>query len=324
MDFHLQFPIPPFKEKITYEQQLLFTGSCFAEHTGEKLQRLKFNVTVNPSGILYNPFSIAAALESYMQNAGLPESALFFDGNCWSSWQHHSRFSHPDKAVCLDTINASLSDAHAVLKNAEWLFITFGSAFVYRHRAENKIVANCHKLPQKEFEKSLCSAAAIVEEYSALIKQLKDFNSRLKIVLTVSPVRYMRDGVVENTLSKAMLIQAVHELAGQHAHVFYFPAYELVTDDLRDYRFYQADLVHPNGQAIAYVFEKLAACSFADETKELLEKVRGIIAAKEHRPLHADTAAYARFRETYLQRVKTMQQEHPYLDLAEELEHFSC
>lgn len=323
MDFHLQFPIPPFEHKIAYPQQLLFVGSCFAENIGAELQRLKFTTCINPHGILYNPSALATALKSYINDETVKEEELFFSNDRWNSWAHHSRFSNPDKEECLQQINAQISDAHDVLKNAEWLFITFGSAFVYRHMETGKIVGNCHKAPQKEFIKSLPASADIVTEYNALIQTLKTFNPKLRVVFTVSPVRYIRDGVVENNLSKAILLQAVHELAKQHDHIFYFPAYELVIDDLRDYRFYKADLVHPNEQAITYVFEKLRECCFSDETKLLAERIRELITAGEHRPQHAGTAAFHKFKASALRRTKELQQQFPFIDLSNEIKYFS-
>ena len=323
MEFHLQFPIPPFRQKIAYPQQLLLIGSCFAENIGAELQRLKFSTCINPHGILYNPAAIATALKSYIADERMEERELFFAGDCWNSWQHHSRFSHTDKSLCLEAINSRIAEAHRALKNAEWLFITFGSAFSYMHAATKQRVGNCHKVPQKEFVKSLLSAAEITAMYNELTGQLKALNPALKIVFTVSPVRYIRDGVVENNLSKAVLLQSVHALVQQHEHIFYFPAYELVIDDLRDYRFYNADLVHPNSQAIAYVFEKLRECCFGEEAKQLAEKIRGLITAREHRPQQPGTAASQEFKAAALRRAEQLLQQFPFLDLSDEINHFS-
>ncbi|MCW3084391.1 MAG: hypothetical protein JWP12_1757 [Bacteroidetes bacterium] len=322
MDFHLSFPVTPFSRQLNYSHSLLFVGSCFAENIGEKMQRSKFNAAINPHGILYNPASMAVALKSYMNNTSVKESDLFFANDCWNSWEHHSRFSNPDKAVCFTGINNSIEQAHLQLKNAKWLFVTFGSAFIYTHTAGNKLAGNCHKVPNNQFVKSLLSADEIIKEYTSLIAQLKEFNPDLNIVFTVSPVRYIRDGVVENNLSKAVLIQSVHALVKQNENAFYFPAYELIIDDLRDYRFYKPDLVHPTQQAIDYVFEKLMDCSFDGDTKKLFEKISDLVTAMEHRPFNKDAAAFQKFKATYLQRAVNIQEDFPSLDLKKELEYF--
>lgn len=321
MNFHLQFPIPSFENKISYSHKMLFMGSCFAENIGRKMQEYKLDVNINPHGVLYNPESIAAALGSYISNKKAQENELFYTNGLWHSWQHHSRFSNPDKAACLKQINEQISAAHAFIKKAEWLFITFGSAFTYTHAAENKVVGNCHKIPQKEFTKSLQSVTGIVNDYTLLLAELKKINPALNIVFTVSPVRYVRDGVVENNVSKGILLQAVHELTKNNP-ALYFPAYELVIDDLRDYRFYDTDLVHPNGQAINYVFEKLKAAAFDDPAHQLFEKINDLLSAKKHRAFNEHTEQHKKFKAAYLQRCKDLQKEYPFLDLVEELNYF--
>ncbi len=318
MNFHLQFPIRPFPQKINYSHSVFFIGSCFGENIAELMKEHKFITTANPHGILYNPLSIAVAIRRYIKNDRLTESELFFANECWNSWEHHSRFSNPNKQKCLSEINKSISEAHIALKNAEWLFITFGSAFVYKREA--KVIGNCHKQAQKEFLKELLSTSEMVEEYSKLISQLILFNSKLKIVFTVSPVRYIRDGVVENNLSKARLIDATHQLVSKS--VFYFPSFELVIDDLRDYRFYKEDLVHPNEQAINYVFEKFVAANFDEKTMQLFQSIKEIRTAKKHKPSNADNVLYKKFQENFLERCKKIQLEHPNLDFKNELEYF--
>ncbi len=319
MNFYLQFPIPSFPQKINYSHSSLFIGSCFAENIGELMKDYKFNTQINPHGILYNPSSIAIALRRYMKIDFVTENELFFANDCWNSWEHHSRFSNPDKQKCLLEINKNISDAHVSLKNTEWLFITFGSAFAYTK--SGKLVGNCHKQPQKEFSKQLLNTSEIVEEYKILISELKKFNPKLQIVFTISPVRYVRDGVVENNLSKARLIGAVHQL--KNKNVFYFPAYELIIDDLRDYRFYKEDMVHPNEQAIEYVFKKFIKACFDDKTITLFEKIKEIISAKKHKPFNSETESHKKFQFTYLERCKKMQIENPFLDLSEEIKYFS-
>jgi hypothetical protein len=322
MNFHLQFQVPPFSSKLKYDDSVVFIGSCFAEHIASQMQQYKFNTLLNPHGILYNPQSIASSLYSYINKSLVKEQDLFQASGVYHSWQHHSQFSNASKDVCLQYINEEIQQAHAVLKKADWLFITLGSAYVYKHKQTDTYVSNCHKQPSQEFEKELLSLEKLLHLYKQLIADLQKWNSHLKIVFTVSPVRYIRDGVIENTRSKARLFELVHALTDSEK-VLYFPAYELVIDDLRDYRFYKADLVHPTDQAIEYVFEKLIQAAFDASTQQLFEKIKDVVKAKAHRVFQEETTAHQKFRTTYFNRCKQLQQEFPFLTLQEEMEYFS-
>jgi hypothetical protein len=323
MNFHLEFTIPPFPHQLNYRDKLLFIGSCFAENIGVKMEELKFRTVMNPHGVLYNPLAIEKAISRYVNNGLLNEDELFFANECWNSWEHHSRYSHPDKVLCLQQINTSITAAHEQLKNAKWLFITFGTAFSYSLRSSGIPVANCHKVPQKEFTKSLLNPEEIITAYKDLFTAMEKLNPELKIVLTVSPVRYVRDGAVENNISKAILLQSVHHLVEQHAHVFYFPAYELVIDDLRDYRFYKEDLVHPNEQAIGYVFEKLKDAAFSEEAKETCKEISEIRNAAAHRPFNESSEAHKKFKAVFVKRCTRLQQNFPFLNFDAELNYFT-
>lgn len=322
MNFHLSFPIKKLTNEINYSDKLFFMGSCFAESIGTLTQQYKFNSIINPHGILYNPASIKTALIRYTTNTQVNADELFYANDCWNSWEHHSRYSNPEKTTCINTINEHISNAHEQLKKTEWLFITFGSAFVYQLNNTNKYVGNCHKVPQKEFTKTLLTINEITSEYSLLIKQLNAINKNLKIVFTVSPVRYVRDGVIENTLSKARLIEATHAIVANHNNALYFPAYELMMDDLRDYRFYKTDLVHPTEQAIEYIFEKLVETTFSNESKLTLEKVKDIMKATQHRAFNNNSESFIKFKRTYAERCKQLQKEYSFLDLSSEIEYF--
>ncbi len=317
MDFHLQFPIVPFTEKINYRQSCLFMGSCFAENIGELMEKYKFDITINPNGIVYNPASIAIALRKYIANYRVTESDLFYANEVWNSWEHHSSFSVSHKGVAKEGMNCEYAEAHDLIQNIDWLFITFGSAYYYKRAKTGQIVANCHKQPQKEFTKQLLSTEEIVSDYTALITELKAINPKLKIVFTVSPVRYIRDGVVENNRSKARLIESVHQLKETNTNLFYFPAYELVMDDLRDYRFFAEDLTHPNKSAIDYVFDKWMETLFDNETKTLFNRIKSIVTDYNHRPFHSETDAHKQFIALYQERAKQLQNEFPFLNLEE-------
>jgi len=320
MKFHLNFTIPSFEHKISYSHKQLFAGSCFAENIGETMQHYKFNAIINPHGVLFNPASIAVALRRYIDNNIMQENELFFANECWNSWEHHSRFSTTDKQTCLKLINNTISSTHDFLKQTDWLFITFGSAFFYKRKSTGELVGNCHKVPQNEFVKQMWLISEIVADYVKLIKQLQEVNPNIKIIFTVSPVRHLGDGVVENNLSKSILIGAVHEILKNSNNSFYFPAYELMMDDLRDYRFYQADLVHPNEQAIHYIFKKLMESAFDEDTKQLFEKIKEIITAGLHRPFNSNTEAFQKFKAVYSERCNQLQKEYPFLNLLDKAE----
>ncbi len=271
---------------------------------------------------MYNPISIAAAIHRYLEHDLVVKEDLFFANDCYHSNEHHSKFSNTSAHKCLEKINEELTKAHHALKTTSWLFITFGSAHIYKNKQTGEYVGNCHKQPAQLFSKELLRTDEMIMAWQQLIHKLQRCNNKLKIVFTVSPVRYIRDGIIENTLSKSRLIELVHTLCNQNSSVFYFPAYELVMDDLRDYRFFKADLVHPTEQAIEYVFEKLKDILFDDKTAALFEKIKDVIKAKEHRMLN-HTTAHEQFKTTYLNRCIQLKKEHPFLNLEEELKHFT-
>jgi hypothetical protein len=316
MEFRLNHTPKPFPFTISHKDPVLLIGSCFAENIGEYLVRDKFDCKINPNGILFNPISIANALTSYMNKS---ESFLIVKGNeFYQSLNHHGDFSFSNENELKDAISKTHHDSFVFLKECKCLILTFGSAFTYRHLKLNTIVANCHKLPQSEFRKELLKTEEIVKVYADLLKDLKTFNPDLKIILTVSPVMYLRDGVEQNTLSKSILIQSVHELVEKHSNCFYFPAFELVNDDLRDYRFYKEDLAHPNNIAIKYVWNKFSEVAFSKETLILIEKIEEIVQAASHRPINESSISHQQFKKNYLQRCLDLEKEFPNLDLSKE------
>ena len=228
------------------------------------MQNLKFDVLQNPNGILYDPVSISSALVSYIENKKFTEDDLFLLDELWHSWQHHSVFSGMNKENVLQNINHSQFEAHQFLKTSSWLIITAGTSYNYQLKKSGEPVANCHKAPQDFFEKKLLPVEDIIYNLSTAVSKVQSFNPQLKIIFTISPVRHVRDGVIENNRSKARLIEAIHSVREKTQNVFYFPAYELIIDVLRDYRFYKKDLVHPSGTATEFVFETFCN-AFVDE-----------------------------------------------------------
>jgi hypothetical protein len=323
MQFFATIHIKPFEPAVSYRDKILLTGSCFTEHIGNFLIETKFNALQNPNGILFDPISVSSSLLSYVQSKRYVEEDLFYLNETWNSWHHHSRFSDPDKNECLAIINQSQQQAHEFLKEADWLIITLGSAFTYKLSDSYQPVANCHKAPAQNFVKHLNTIDEIITAFDSIIHQLFHFNSKLKIIFTISPVRHLRDGVVDNNRSKARLIESVHHLVNKFDKLYYFPAYELVIDILRDYRFYDVDLAHPNYAATQFVLEKFSEACFDQSTRELMEDIKKITIAKKHKPFNPESSLHKKFLQQQLEKTKQILNKHPYLKLQEELNYFS-
>lgn len=330
MEFRLEFSPRPFSDKISHHHKLFLIGSCFTENIGTKLKQLKFRVLENPNGILFNPVSIIKSIGSYIDNRQYTAADIFYQNECWNSWEHHSRFSHPDKNTCLQLINQSQQTAHEFLKRADWLLITVGSAFVYELTSavtplgeNDAVVANCHKVPTDKFIKKLLTPAAVTGAFKMLLDRIKTFNPELKIIFTISPVRHLRDGFVENNRSKAVLIQAIQHLVEEDDRLFYFPAYELVIDDLRDYRFYAEDMVHPNYSATNYVWEKFITTAIDESSRHLMKDINQLNAAMSHKPFNPTSAAHKKFLQANLEKLTSLKQTLPYVDFSAEEAYFS-
>ncbi len=287
--FSIKLPIEPFK--IIKENSTIFMiGSCFAEHIGNKLNNVGYKTIVNPFGILFNPISISNSIASIITNKQFATTDLIQiqDGR-YVSLSHHGSCSGLIAETVKDDINSSIIKAHHDLKYSDTLIITLGSAWVYTYLKTETIVANCHKIPNKEFSKRLLDVAEIVDSLNKAILLIKGLNPKLNIIFSISPVKHLRDGVVENQQSKAALILAIAELIKQReANLFYFPAYEIVTDELRDYRFFENDHAHPNQLAIEYVWERFLTSCFDAKAIEKVNEAEQISKALNHKPLHFD------------------------------------
>jgi hypothetical protein len=303
MRFHLDHNPKKQGFEIDHSQRLFLTGSCFSDHIGSLLRDYKFKVLTNPSGSLFNPLSIYAGLISLMEQGPVNGNLILERDGLFFSYLHHSSVHAHDKEELMKQITASNALAAAFLQEADHLILTFGTAFFYHHRQLNTVVANCHKQPQQLFEKKMAGPELIVEHSSRLIEKLQQFNPKLKIIFTVSPVKYLKDGLVENTLSKAALHLAIHQLIKAHRNCFYFPAYELVNDDLRDYRFYKKDLAHPNEQAIDYVWQKFSDCFFSEAAILLNQKIGQLNQALGHYELHSGSEEQTKFQ-AFISRLK--------------------
>ena len=338
MDLMVNIDIKKLPKLINYQDKILLTGSCFTEHIGNTLEDLKFSVLQNPNGILFDPVSVCKSLISYIQNKQYTEADLFELNEVWHSWQHHSRFSNINKKEGLRKINESQQRAHDFLKETGWIIITLGSSFSYRliktadaskappsvpPGRDGNAVANCHRAPAQWFNKHLLDIDEIIFLLDNCYHHLVEFNPKLNIIFTVSPVRHIRDGVIDNNRSKARLIEAVHHVVNKFDQLYYFPAYELVIDVLRDYRFYDIDMVHPNYMATEFVLEKFAETCIDDESQQLMQEIKKITIARKHRAFQPETKSHQQFLITHFEKTKTLQEKYPFLNLKEELIYFS-
>jgi hypothetical protein len=310
-------------KKINYNDKVFLIGSCFTEHIGNRLEDLKFSILQNPNGILFDPLSVSNSLVSYTRNTVYNKNDLFYLNELWQSWQHHSIFSGIDQQKVLDKINESQQKAHEFLNTADWLIITLGSSFSYQLTENGNAVANCHRAPANFFKKHLLGIDEIISSLDNTIHQLFYQNKKINIIFTVSPVRHIRDGVIENNRSKSRLLEAVHHLVNKFDRLFYFPAYELIIDVLRDYRFYDIDLVHPNYAATEFVFEKFKDHFISLESLALLDEVKKIRTAFKHKPFQPATQAHRDFLQVNLERIQQFQQKNPHIDFSREINYFS-
>ncbi len=300
---------------------MVMLGSCFAENMGNILQRLKFDISLNPFGIIYHPLPAAQNAERMITGKPYCADELRLHGELWHGFDHHGRFSHPDINVCLQRMNDELSRAHKRLMRADLLFVTFGTARAYRLKSDGRIVANCHKYPASDFEHFRSDADEICRIWTKCILNLREFNPDVKIIFTVSPIRHLSDGAHENQLSKSVLLTAVDRLIGETTGTGYFPAYEIMLDDLRDYRFYDEDMTHPNRTAVNYIWQRFTETYMTDNTRKLMKETEDIVKASEHRPIHR-TSACRTFAAKYLEKIARLQPAIPQADFTKEIELF--
>lgn len=323
MKFHLNFSPEISDVTINHQSRIQMIGSCFSEHIGQKLIDLKFNLNTNPFGIIFNPQNIAILISRINSNIAYTKQDVFEHNNLWFCYECHSSINAKSSEDLLNKLNHQLDILHDAIKKWDFLFITFGSAYYYNYLPNQITVANCHKLPQHLFEKKLASLVELNTLYSELIKNLTASNPKLKIIFSVSPVKHLRDGIIENNLSKSTLLLLCHQLTKQNSNCKYFPSYELVNDDLRDYRFYEQDMAHPNKQAINYVWEKFSSCYFNKTTIQLNEQLTSIHQAFQHKVLKADSDEFKNFKLSMHQKCTTIQTHFSFIDLSKEIKYFS-
>lgn len=311
MKFRTELSVLQGDFQISHSDAIAMMGSCFTENISLKMSAAGFNIDVNPFGTVYNPLSLSLNLNRLTDGKLFVENELFKDKDLFHSFAHHSRFSGTNLSETLEKINSRLAYSSAFLRKANMLIVTFGTAFVYRLQATGALVSNCHKLPASLFIHERAGLEDIAVEWNNLIKRLKKYTPGIKILFTVSPLRYLKDGFHENQLSKATLLLAIEKIIHDNPDTYYFPSYEIVTDDLRDYRFYADDLIHLSEQATDYVWEKFSDAYFNRETQKIAREFESVERALRHEPFYPESAEYKEFlkkteekREILLQTVR--------------------
>lgn len=304
MQFRTELIISPAEHRISLHHRILSIGSCFAEVMGNRLQTYKFRTLVNPFGTIFNPVSMGELLTLAARRQSVaPESALQRD-QYWYHYQLHSTFVAENQTALMQQAESVVAETGKFLQRADFLLLTLGTAFVYRLKTTNAIVASCHKMPAQLFIKELLSVGQVTESVTQLASCLQEVHPGLRILLTVSPVRHTKDGITENQVSKSVLRVACHELAASLPQVSYFPAYELVMDDLRDYRFYQADMIHPTVTAEEYIWEKFTAAYLDETAQNFMQQWQKIRQAIAHKPFNPKSAAHQNFLRKTLAQIK--------------------
>jgi len=298
-------------DKLSFHSNLFLIGSCFAENIGKILTQNKFNVICNPFGVVYNPISVGNSLQILMEGKVFSSRDLNFANDLWFSYAHHGKFSNQEADVCLENINSQMQKAALNLANADVLFLTFGTSWVYELIETGEIVSNCHKQPAKSFHRYRLDVDEIVKLYKELIVSLSLFNPQLKIVFTISPIRHWKDGAHGNQLSKATLLLAVDQLVGLFDQVSYFPSYEIVMDELRDYRFYAENMMHTNSIAEKYIWSRFVDTYMEKNTISLMKKIGKIIAASNHRAFNPDSESHQQFIASVLSDMSDLEKLYP-------------
>lgn len=316
MKFRTEIDIKPFVEKIDHSSRLFSVGSCFARYMADEFRSAKFSICSNPFGVMFNPASIHSALTRIVECREFTSADMVFDRGRWFCYDLHSAFNRSDVEQGLLEANAAVKQGHEALSRADWVIITFGTAWVYTLNESGEIVANCHKMPSTHFTRRRLSVAEIVEMYDGLMRGAL---AGKKVIFTVSPVRHLGDGADENFLSKAILKVAVSELVERFDNAYYFPAYEILNDDLRDYRFYDEDLCHPSVQARGYIGEKFFEAVLSEGAKRLLPRIERIARAVTHRPLDAGSEAFREFCRRQIEEIESL----PGIDFSEERKYFA-
>lgn len=306
--------------KLRHDGKVLMLGSCFSDNIGNKLRNAMVDVVINPFGTTYNPLSLLECVDWLIECRHVDETELFASGGVWNHFMFHSRYSGADHDDTLVAMNASVARGHNQLMHCSHLFVTLGTSFVYRVQESAAVVNNCHKLPSARFKRALCSLDEVVAALDGIISHVHAFNREAHIIFTVSPIRHLADGLDMNHLSKSLLTVAAHNVVAAHGdYCHYFPAYEIVNDDLRDYRFFAADMTHPTDVAIDYVWDLFKTAFFDDAERQKAEQCERLSKMLAHRPTNPNPEVVEQFRQKAAQALAEMAARYPHISTLEYL-----
>jgi hypothetical protein len=322
MDLRTTIKIEPSESKINHAAQVAFIGSCFASEIAGKMAEGKMSVLVNPFGTVFNPVSISNTLSALINKRQFGINDLFKYKERYLSILHYTSFSSDDPGKLLERINSSIASSHYFLTKAEVLIVTFGTARVYRLRETGMIVSNCHKMPGSLFSQELLNADEIVLLWTQLLDELRTFNKDIKVIFTISPVRHLKDGAHANQVSKSVLFMAVEKLLSHPCSGGYFPAYEILMDDLRDYRYYAEDMVHPSSTAVDYIWKAFSGCYLTSDALSIWKEARSITKALNHRFITDSLSARNDFANEMLRHISSLEMKAPWIDLDKETSYF--
>lgn len=316
MNFRTEIPINKSDFPIDYHSKLLLLGSCFAENIGDKFQYYKFQTIVNPFGIIFNAVSSEKLIKRVVEKNYFTERDIFFHNDLWHCYEVHSELSNTNKEEFLDNLNAIIKSTNQQINDLTHCFITLGTSWVYRNNTSKEIVANCHKVSQKEFTKELLSINQIEESLQSIISLFHSINPNVRFIFTVSPVRHIKDGFFENNVSKGNLFSAIHKIVNCKSNTEYFPSFEIIMDELRDYRYFEKDMLHPNQLAVDYIWEKLTHAFFSTDTLKILLEIDSIQKGLAHRPFNPDTKAHQMFLADLDSKIKLLKEKYQFLNFS--------
>ena len=323
MKFRTEIQIKNPQNSIEHDDPIATIGSCFAENIADYLIRFRFNVLNNPFGILYNPISILNVLSLITSGREFTEEDLVFHDNLWHSWYHHGSFSHPDAHQCLTRINNQLQKAKQFFSECNYLIITYGTAYVFEHIESGMIVSNCHKIPSNKFKRYRLNMDDIEKNINKTIKLAKALSPSIKVIFSVSPIRHLKDGMIDNQISKSSLVLALQNTIRDEDWCFYFPAYEIMMDDLRDYRFYESNLTHPNQMAIEYIWDKFSESWLSEDCNSTIKDIEKLNQARVHTSLFPGSKKDIEFKQKQLELLEKLKTKYPHIDFSEDLKYFS-
>ncbi len=323
MKFRTEISIPPNQWKISHSMRGIAVGSCFTSYIGNALQQAKFPIMVHPFGTVYNPISIAQSFNLLFEKQHISENDIVQNQGIFSSFLLHSSFSARSKQAVINAYYTRVQEFKAKFQPLDYAIISLGTAWVYEYCKTGDVVSNCHKFPASDFTHRRLTVAEIEKTLEELVQTIREHSPTCRIIFTISPIRHWKNGAHENQISKSLLFVALESFMQHTKNTYYFPAYELVIDELRDYRFYADDMLHPNTMAVQYIQKAFSNCYFSEETQALVHEIEAIHKAQNHKPYHADSEEYAKFLRAHATHTTRLQTQYPHLDFSEELQFFT-